>query len=200
GRCQLRGVRRGGDRLPFGRLNGRSSIAGSIWPRRKKPRSPPDLAVPGSSETSAATFANFSPPTMRLRMASIFTLPALSAAESGSGEIWITCRCSCGGALGELFLCGLVYASAPPPGTRMLGGHLLHHALLQQLALHVALVALAQPRLGGVLALELVVKSLLAPVALLGLGDGVVDLLLHVGRRHGQVLPLGLGQHQLLVD
>ena len=91
----------GCDTLPFPSPKAASSIVGSICPRRKNPRSPPDLAVPGSSETSAAIFANLSPETtMRFLTESMRALPALSASESGVGTIWMTCKCSWGGTFG----------------------------------------------------------------------------------------------------
>ena len=85
-------------------------------------------------------------------------------------------------------------------GHGLLGEQLADQALPEQLALDVGLEALAQPGLGDVLAHELVAEPLLAAVALLGLVDGVLHLLRHVGRRHDDVLPLGLLEHELVVD
>ncbi len=82
----------------------------------------------------------------------------------------------------------------------LLREHLRDQALLGDLALDVALVALAQPLLGGVLALELLGEALLPAQPLLRIGDRALDLFRHLGRVDGDVLPLGFREQQLVVD
>jgi hypothetical protein len=93
--------------LPILRLNDAASIAGSIVPCAKNPRSPPERAELGSSETSAATFANFSPPSMRFFAASTSARPLALAAESGVTGIWITWSRTSAGAFGNFSGCAL---------------------------------------------------------------------------------------------
>ena len=91
-------------------------------PCGRKPRSPPERAVLSSSETSAATFANFSPPIVsRLRISRIFALALMSDNESAAGGIWITCSLTCAGTFGNWFWCARKYASASAAGTACFG-------------------------------------------------------------------------------
>jgi hypothetical protein len=76
----------------------------------------------------------------------------------------------------------------------------LHDAVGEDLLLEVAAVAFAQARLGGVLLAQLLLERLLAAHALLDLGDARIELLVDLGGRRGEALPLGLGHDQLLVD
>ncbi len=77
--------------------------------------------MPGSSEVSAASFANFSPARMRLRTARIFAFATASAAESGVAGIWITESFTCAGAFGNLSGFALKKASASAAGTLLRG-------------------------------------------------------------------------------
>ena len=80
--CQPTELRTGGPSSPIFWVKAAFSNSGSSAPRPKKPRSPPERPD-ASSETSAATLANFSPLAMRERAAAARSRAFLSAMLSG---------------------------------------------------------------------------------------------------------------------